>query len=221
VSLAHRGVLFLDEAPEFDASALEVLRQPLESGEIVVTRAAFSVRFPARFHLVLAMNPCPCGRAGAAAGSRAPSCVCTPQQRRRYLARISGPLLDRVDLRTTLVRPTLADLEFGASDAEPSAIVAARVAEARARAARRFTGTPWTVNNDVPGPMVRRQFGLDPDAAEPLVARVSGGVVSARGADRIVRVAWTVADLAGRDRPTRVDVGTALHHRDGGAVWAA
>ena len=221
VSLAHRGVLFLDEAPEFDASALEVLRQPLESGEIVVTRAAFSVRFPARFHLVLAMNPCPCGRGGSGAGSRAPSCVCTPQQRRRYLARISGPLLDRVDLRTTLVRPTLADLEFGVSDAEPTAVVAARVLAARERAARRYAGTPWTVNADVPGPVVRRQFGLDADAAGPLDTAVSTGTVSARGADRIVRVAWTVADLAGRDRPSRADVGTALHHRDGGALWAA
>lgn len=218
VSLAHRGVLFLDEAPEFPVAALDALRQPLESGEMVVTRSAFSVRFPARFHLVLAMNPCPCGGGGA---PEAPACVCTPQARRRYLSRISGPLLDRVDLRVTLVRPTLADLEFGASDAEPTERVAARVREARDRAARRYAGTPWTVNADVPGPVVRRRYGLDADAAAPLDGALSRGLVSARGADRIVRVAWTVADLAGRDRPTRSDVGTALLHRDGGAAWVA
>jgi magnesium chelatase family protein len=188
---------------------------------MVVARSGFSVRFPAQFHLVLAMNPCPCGRAGSSAGAAAPSCVCTPHQRRRYLARISGPLLDRVDLRVALVRPTLADLEFGLSDAEPTAVVAARVLEARARAARRYRGTPWRVNADVPGPVVRRQFGLAPDAAAPLDAALSRGQLSARGADRIVRVAWTVADLAGRDRPTLADVGRALLHREGGAVWAA
>ena len=198
-----------------------MLRQPLESGEIVVTRSAFSVRFPARFHLVLAMNPCPCGRGGGLRGPAAASCVCTPQQRRRYLSRISGPLLDRVDLRVTLVAPTLADLEFGAHDAEPTARVAARVIEARARAARRYAGTPWTVNADVPGPVVRREFGLDPDAAQPLERAISRGQVSARGADRVVRVAWTIADLAGRDRPSLSDVHAALNHRDGGATWAA
>jgi magnesium chelatase family protein len=221
VSLAHRGVLFLDEAPEFDTGALDALRQPLESGEMVVARSAFSVRFPARFHLVLAMNPCPCGRGDDGRPSTAPVCVCTPQQRRRYLSRISGPLLDRVDLRVALVRPTLADLEFGRSEAEPTAVVAARVAEARDRARRRYAGTPWTVNADVPGPVVRRQFGLDREAAAPLDSALSRGLVSARGADRIVRVAWTVADLGGRDRPTLADVGTALNHRDAGAAWAA
>jgi magnesium chelatase family protein len=147
--------------------------------------------------------------------------VCTPAQKRRYLARISGPLLDRVDLRVALVRPTLADLEFGASSAESTAVVAARVSEARDRAARRYSGTPWRVNADVPGPVVRRDFGLDRDAADPLDRALSRGLISARGADRIVRVAWTLADLAGRDRPMRSDVGTALTHRDGGSQWAA
>ena len=188
---------------------------------MVVARSGFSVRFPARFHLILAMNPCPCGRGGSGASSAAPSCVCTPQQRRRYLSRISGPLLDRVDLRVGLVRPTLADLEFGLSDAEPTAVVAARVLEARERAARRYAGTPWRVNADVPGPVVRRHYGLPADAAAPLDAAISRGQVSARGADRIVRVAWTVADLGGRDAPTLADVGRALLHREGGASWAA
>ncbi len=220
VSLAHRGVLFLDEAPEFDGPSLDALRQPLESGEVVVSRSGFTVRFPARFHLVVAMNPCPCGRSGGA-GPAAPICSCTSQQRRRYLSRISGPLLDRIDLRVGLVRPTLADLEFGASDAEPTSIVAARVLEARERAARRLAGTPYLLNSEVPGPVVRSDYGLDPDAAVPLHGAVARGSLSARGADRIVRVAWTVADLAGHDRPTLADVGTALLHRDGGSAWAA
>ena len=222
VSLAHRGVLFLDEAPEFPSAALDALRQPLESGEMVVTRSAFSVRFPARFHLVLAMNPCPCGRGGDVSRAGVTSmCVCTPQQRHRYLARISGPLLDRVDLRVALMRPTLADLEFGASSAESTAVVADRVIAARERAAHRYADTPWRVNADVPGPVIRRAFGLDRSAADPLDKALSGGLVSARGADRIVRVAWTVADLAGRDRPTSSDVIAALLHRDGGSAWAA
>ncbi|MSV42399.1 MAG: YifB family Mg chelatase-like AAA ATPase [Actinobacteria bacterium] len=222
VSLAHRGVLFLDEAPEFDASALEALRQPLESGVMLVARSAFSVRFPARFHLILAMNPCPCGRGDSGlSSSSSPACVCTPQQRRRYLARISGPLLDRIDLRVSLVRPTLADLEFGSSDAEPTSAVADRVRAARERAARRYRDTPWRVNAEVPGPVVRRQFGLDADAAVPLDTALSRGFISARGADRVVRVAWTLADLAGRSQPSRSDIGAALHHRDGGTSWAA
>ena len=148
-------------------------------------------------------------------------CVCTPQQRHRYLARISGPLLDRVDLRVALMRPTLADLEFGASSAESTAVVADRVIAARERAAHRYADTPWRVNADVPGPVIRRAFGLDRSAADPLDKALSGGLVSARGADRIVRVAWTVADLAGRDRPTSSDVIAALLHRDGGSAWAA
>ncbi len=223
VSLAHRGVLFLDEAPEFDSNALDSLRQPLESGEMVVARSGFSVRFPARFHLVLAMNPCPCGRGGTGLATSGPACVCTALARRRYLQRINGPLLDRVDLRVGLVLPTLADLEFGVSDAESTVAVAARVHEARDRALRRYTGTPWRVNADVPGPVVRRAFGLEPDASAPLDTALSRGLISARGADRVVRVAWTVADLGGRDRPTRADVGTALLHRDGGGAtpWAA
>ena len=165
--------------PSSTPGALEALRQPLESGEMVVARSAFSVRFPARFHLVLAMNPCPCGRAGGPCGPGAPTCVCTPQQRRRYLSRISGPLLDRVDLRVTLVRadagrPRVRRL----ATPSPPRVVAARVLEARERAARRYAGTPWRVNADVPGPVVRRQFGLDAEAAAPLDAAISRGRVS-------------------------------------------
>jgi magnesium chelatase family protein len=217
ISLAHHGVLFLDESPEFDARALEALRQPLESGVVVVSRAAFTVRYPARFQLVLAMNPCPCGRdddGRVGAGAR---CVCTSAQRRRYLARISGPLLDRVDVRVTLSRPTAAELKDPA--AEPSSAVAARVLEARSRARSRLAGTPYRLNGEVPGPVLRRRFPLAADVAGPVEAALSRGVLSARGADRVLRVAWTVADLAGHDRPTPADVGTALALREPGAGW--
>lgn len=219
VSLAHHGVLFLDESPEFDARALEALRQPLESGWVTVSRAAFAVRYPASFQLVLAMNPCPCGRDDSGRTGAGRNCVCTSVQRRRYLARISGPLLDRVDVRVTLSQPTIAEL---ADDVvEASDVVAGRVAAARERAARRFAGTPFRVNGDVPGPVLRRRFPLRGDAAGPVEQAVARGLLSARGADRVLRVAWTVADLAGHDQPTLTDVGTALALREPGAAWAA
>ena len=215
---ASGGSVFLDELGEFPPAAIEALRQPLEEGRVTISRAAHSTTFPADFVLVAAMNPCPCGLDGA---GTAAACTCTPMQRRRYLARISGPLADRVDLQVSLLRPTLADLEFGASSAEPTSVVAARVAAARERMASRLAGTPWRVNSDVPGPVMRRQFGLSVDAGSPLDAAVARGSVSARGADRVVRVAWTLADLAGRDRPSRADVGGALIYRDAGLSWAA
>ncbi|HEY7858438.1 MAG TPA: YifB family Mg chelatase-like AAA ATPase [Candidatus Nanopelagicales bacterium] len=219
VSLAHHGVLFLDESPEFDARALEALRQPLESGWITVSRSAFVVRYPASFQLVLAMNPCPCGRDDTGRTGAGRHCICTSVQRRRYLARISGPLVDRVDVRVTLSRPTMAEL---ADDVvEATAVVAGRVGLARERAAHRFVGTPFRVNGDVPGPVLRRRFPLHGDAAGPVEQAVARGLLSARGADRVLRVAWTVADLAGHDQPSLTDVGTALALREPGTAWAA
>jgi magnesium chelatase family protein len=192
----------------------------LESGIVATSRAAFTVTYPARFQLGLAINPCPCGHddsGGVGAGRR---CVCTSTQRRRYLARLSGPLLDRVDVRVALTRPSAADLAD--ASAEDTATVAARVAEARSRAARRFAGTPYRVNADVPGPVLRRRYPLPGDAGLPIESAVSRGLLSARGADRVVRVAWTVADLAGHDAPTLTDVGTALACREpGDGAWAA
>lgn len=220
VSLAHHGILFLDEAPEFDVRAMEALRQPLESGQVVIARAAFAVRYPARFQLVLAMNPCPCGHDDSGRVGAGRRCVCTAAQRRRYLSRVSGPLLDRVDVRVALTRPSAADLADGS--AEQTATVAARVAEARDRAARRYAGTPFRLNGDVPGPVMRRRYPLPADAGLPIETAVSRGLLSARGADRVVRVAWTVADLAGRDAPSLADVGTALACREpGDGAWAA
>ena len=216
VSLAHRGVLFLDEAPEFQRSVLDALRQPLESGEVVVSRAAATVRFPARFQLVLAANPCPCG----AAGSGDTSCRCTPYARIRYLGKLSGPLLDRVDVRVE-VRPVeraalLADRDL----VEGSDVVAARVAEARRRAAARLRGTPWQVNGEVPGHELRRRWPPAPGATRALERALLAGSLSARGADRVMRVAWTLADLGGRQRPGADDVHAALSLRLSSAVAA-
>jgi len=221
VSLAHRGVLFLDEAPEFRPATLEALRQPLESGVIVINRSGFNVQLPARFQLVLAMNPCPCGYASTAGSGNTARCSCSSQQRRSYLARVSGPLMDRIDLRVMLSRPTLADLQFGGATAEATAVVAARVLEARDRARRRFEGSPWSMNNDVPGPELHRHYRLSTSAAEPLNSALLRGLVSPRGADRVAKVAWTVADLAGHSVPSASDVLAALSHRDGDTSWVA
>jgi magnesium chelatase family protein len=205
-SLAHRGVLFLDEAPEFSRDVLDALRQPLESGEVVVARSGHTARFPARFTLVMAANPCPCARA---AGPRA-ACTCTPMARRRYLGRLSGPLLDRVDVKVELLPVGRAELLSDRRFAEPSATVAKRVKLARERAAYRLAGTPWRVNAEIPGSELRRRFTPAAGALERLERAMELGQISARGAHRILRVSWTLADLAGRPRPTADETGYAL-----------
>jgi magnesium chelatase family protein len=205
-SLAHHGCLFLDEAPEFDRDVLDALRQPLESGEIVVARSGLTARFPARFTLVLAANPCPCART-TAGGS---NCTCTPLVRRRYLARLSGPLLDRVDVKVELLPVGRAELLSDRHLAEPSAAVAGRVVQARLRAAHRLQGTRWRLNAEVPGSELRRSFRPEPGALAPLEQAMDRGQVSARGADRIIRMSWTLADLAGQARPRLNEIGAAL-----------
>ena len=154
-SLAHQGVLFLDEAPEFGRDVLDALRQPLESGEVVIARCGTTARFPARFTLILAANPCPCAK--AAASPRA-ACSCSPATKRRYLGRLSGPLLDRVDVKVELLPVGRSELLNDRKFAETSTAVAARVAQARSRAARRLAGTPWRVNAEVPGAELRRSY---------------------------------------------------------------
>ncbi len=146
-SLAHRGLLFLDEAPEFGRDVLDALRQPLESGQVVIARSGLTARFPARFTLVLAANPCPCAKGpGQQTG-----CECTPAVRRRYLARLSGPLLDRVDVKVEFLPVSRRELLSDAAFTEPSGTVAARVAAARRRAAERLRDTPWRLNAEIPG----------------------------------------------------------------------
>ncbi|MEV6974245.1 YifB family Mg chelatase-like AAA ATPase [Kitasatospora sp. NPDC093806] len=211
VSLAHRGVLFLDEAPEFPVRVLDALRQPLESGEVVIARSAGSLRLPARFLLCLAANPCPCGRHSR----RGEGCECTPAMVSRYQGRLSGPLLDRVDLQVQVAPVTRAELMQRDSTAETTEIVAARVRAARERAAARLAGTPWRTNAEVPGHELRTRWQLGPGALTDAARQLERGLLTARGLDRVLRVAWTVADLAGRDRPEQRDVRTALVLRTG------
>ncbi|MGR8007993.1 YifB family Mg chelatase-like AAA ATPase [Streptomyces hypolithicus] len=211
VSLAHRGILFLDEAPEFSGRALDSLRQPLESGHVVVARSAGVVRLPARFLMVLAANPCPCGR-HTLHGS---GCECPPSAIRKYQARLSGPLLDRVDLRVGVEPVQRADLLGQGGRGEPTETVAARVREARARAAARLDGTPWATNSEVPGHELRTRWQPAPGALGAAVRDMDRGLLTARGLDRVLRVAWTVADLAGCDRPDERHVDLALELRTG------
>jgi magnesium chelatase family protein len=205
-SLAHCGCLFLDEAPEFGREVLDALRQPLESGEVTIARSGLTAVFPARFMLILAANPCPCARTSTVGSN----CSCTPMARRRYLARLSGPLMDRVDVKVELLPVGRAELLSDLQLAEPSKVVADRVTAARARAARRLAGTRWRLNAQVPGPELRRAFRPAPGALVPLERAMDLGEISARGVDRIVRMSWTLADLAGVDRPGTAEIGYAL-----------
>lgn len=207
---AHHGVLFLDEAPEFPRSVLDVLRQPIETGSITIHRANSVANFPARFQLVLAANPCPCGLWGVPGAS----CECPPMVRRKYLGRLSGPLLDRIDIQLWVPRVG-SSLAVGAP-AESSARARERVMAAHERAHRRLSGTPWRRNADVVGSWLRRQApALAEDARELLDVAVRRGSLSMRGADRVLRLSWTVADLAAHDVPQRDDVRRALALRKG------
>ncbi|GGR98590.1 MULTISPECIES: YifB family Mg chelatase-like AAA ATPase [Streptomyces] len=211
VSLAHRGVLFLDEAPEFHSQTLDALRQPLESGHVVIARSAGVVRFPARFLMVLAANPCPCGRFSL----RDSLCECPPSAIRRYQSRLSGPLLDRVDLRVEVDPVTRAQLTEPGARGESTATVADRVRQARERAAARLAGTPWRTNSEVPGRELRSRYHAAAGAMDEAERSLERGVLTARGIDRVLRVAWTIADLVGHDRPDATDVALALHLRTG------
>lgn len=211
LSLAHRGVLFLDEAAELSRGALEALRQPLESGRVLLARTRGGVEYPASVQLVLAANPCPCAKPGGDT-----HCECTPLARRRYLARLSGPLLDRIDVQVTLDPLGAAELMESGSTNESSPVVAERVGKARAAAAARWVVGGWRLNAEVPGPDLRRgPWRLPPADTAPLRARLESGSLSARGFDRVLRVAWTIADLDGRDRPDHDDVSEAVQLRTG------
>ena len=206
LSLAHHGVLFLDEAPEFSRPSLEGLRQPMESGVITVMRAASSATLPARFQLILASNPCPCGLAVG----RGDGCTCTPMARRRYAERLSGPLLDRIDVRLTVPRPSAPEL--ASTPAEASAQIRERVLAARARARKRFEAEPWSLNAQLPGAALRQRWRPVPEA-EALIRSVERSGASLRSIDRLLRIAWTVADLGGADRPAAEHVATAMSLR--------
>ena len=208
ISIAHRGVLFLDEAHEFAPRALDALRQPLETGTVVLHRGGGAVRYPARFQLVLAANPCACALPPN-------ECECPPQARRRHLQRLSGPLLDRVDLRVQVDAVPHTDL-LSDEPRQSTAEVAARVALARSRALARWSATPYRCNADVPGSVLRAEpWRLDARSVRELDEYLQRGRVSARGYDRVLRLSWTLADLDGADRPDARHVGEALYFRTG------
>ncbi|MFI6473797.1 YifB family Mg chelatase-like AAA ATPase [Streptomyces sp. NPDC050516] len=211
VSVAHRGVLFLDEAPEFAGKALDALRQPLESGYVVIARSAGVIRLPARFQMILAANPCPCGRHTL----HGAGCECPASMIRRYQARLSGPLLDRVDLRVEVEPVRREDLLGGGGRGEPSTAVAGRVLAARERTTARLDGTPWNSNSEVPGHELRTRWLTAPGALTGAERDMERGLLTARGLDRVLRVAWTIADLAGDDRPDAGHVALALELRTG------
>ena len=208
---ASHGVLFLDEAPEFPSSVLDALRQPLESGVISIHRANAVAHFPGSFQLVMAANPCPCGQYGA----RDSECTCTPMARRRYLGRISGPLLDRIDIQLRVSRVTSAHVRL--ADESPrvsSASARARVVAARQAAAARLASTPWTLNSHVPGQWLRgRGMRLAPATTASIDRALERGGITMRGYDRVLRLAWTLADLDGSGRPGADHVGRALYLR--------
>ncbi len=210
VSRAHRGVLFLDECAEIGVSVLEALRTPLEDGSIRLARRDGVACYPARFQLVLAANPCPCAPADPK------DCICSSLQRRRYLGRLSGPLLDRVDLRVQM--HTVRAGAFADGSAESTGDVRARVARARAAAAQRWRPHGFTTNAEVTGALLRKRFRLSAPVMAPLKAALDRGLVSIRGVDRSMRVAWTLADLAGRTAPNRGDITIALSFRNPEAV---
>jgi magnesium chelatase family protein len=214
-SRAHRGVLFLDEAPEYERRVLDALRQPLESGELVIHRSAGTAAYPARFQLVLAANPCPCGKASG----KGLDCTCTPMMRRRYLARMSGPLLDRVDIQLQVERVSLADFgRMGAEEDTPA--IAARVRAARERQLLRLHPLGLETNSQVPGRVLRGALRLSSPTTRILDHSLERGVLTARGYDRVLRLAWTLADLAGRDTPDHDDIGQALGLRQAASAAA-
>ncbi|WP_067827307.1 YifB family Mg chelatase-like AAA ATPase [Nocardia inohanensis] len=207
-SCAHRGVLFLDECAEISTKVLEALRTPLEEGEVRIARRDGVARYPARFQLVLAANPCPC------APARDIDCICAPLARRRYLGKLSGPLMDRIDLAVQMHAQAAG--AFSGDEVESSEAVRTRVTAAREAAAKRWAALQLVTNAEVPGHVLRQRFRLPREALAPVEHALRHGRMSARGADRAIRVAWTVCDLRGGDLPTAQDVLQAINFRQRG-----
>lgn len=205
ISKAHHGVLFVDAAAEFGPAKLDAVRTALKDGEVRLARRAGIARYPCRFHLVLTNDSCPCR------ALREQDCSCSPVAKRRYLSRLSGPLLDRIDLR---VRMRPADPTGGGVPAASTAVVRGRVEQARQRAANRWAGHGWLTNAEVPGHALRRDFALPRSVTNLLDRSLASGAITTRGADRCLRVAWTLADLADLDRPTADQIAEALVWRD-------
>ncbi len=202
ISLAHNGVLFLDEACEFQIPVLESLRQPLESGSVSIIRAAGVASFPANFQLVLAANPCPCGY--ALGGLK--RCECNHAQKVRYRSKLSGPLLDRVDIRLRVGAPGSSEVSKGSSE------LAEQVIQARNRALSRYKSENWTHNSAVPGQILQQRYPIG-KSVKLLDAARNSGKLSMRGFERAYKLSWTIADLNGHDQPTLEDVSEALYFR--------
>ncbi|RYB95413.1 ATP-binding protein [Nocardioides oleivorans] len=206
VSLAHHGVLFLDEFPHFRADVIEAMRQPLESGEVTIARGEESATYPARSLVVLAANPCPCGNFHGRSGS---GCECTETQRAHYRRKLTGPILDRVDIWME-VRPQGARRSSFRPGPETSADVRARVADARQRQARRYRHCTWLLNASCPGQVLAEHWPLEPEGQHLIDDELSAGRLTRRGLTRVQRLAWTVADCSGVDRPGQREADIAL-----------
>jgi magnesium chelatase family protein len=213
VSRAHTGALFLDELPLFNADIIEALRQPLESGEITIARGEESATFPARAMVVVACNPCPCGDYHPT--DRDNRCTCTEVRRRDYRRKLGGPILDRLDITRHVEPVPVHEARDPLARPEPTAAIRARVSAARERQGRRYAGTPWRLNADVPGPVLRSRWPLTADATRMLDDRVYAGALTRRGGTRVHRLTWTVADLRRLDRPGVDELDVALRLRTG------
>ena len=210
ISLSHRGVLFIDEAPECAHGILDALRQPLESGTITIGRAIGSATFPARFLLVLAATPCPCGKYTG----KGLACTCSSLQVRRYMSKLSGPLMDRIDIRVEVDpvgRTELASEELS----EDSAAIRARVLQARERAGQRFKDESWSLNSEIPATALRVQYRPERAAMNFLHDELDKERITARGLHKVIRLSWTLADLSEREVPNLDDVKRAYLLREG------
>lgn len=207
ITRAHRGVLFMDEAPEFQPRTLQALREPLETGYVAVSRIKGTAYYPARFLLVMAANPCPCGFAQSGNGSQ---CKCTERERSRYWNRLSGPILDRIDIQIDV--PPVSTLTADAGETrESSADIRRRVTQARATARERFASQGWSSNAEASGQWLRRNTSAK--ATEKVNQALDRQTLSLRGADRALRLAWTIADLNGQTSPSESDVDTGIQLR--------
>ncbi len=209
ITLANRGVLFLDEMVEFPRNVLEVLRQPLEDGEIVISRAQHSIKYPAKFMLVGAMNPCPCGFWG----DKEKDCTCSDFQRNRYLARISGPLLDRIDIQIDVPRLTSAELVASTDDEETSADIRARVVKARKIQANRYKDEIILTNSELTSELIKKYCQIDEKSKTLLKTAAVQYKLSGRRYDRVLKLARTIADLDESENIQLPHLMTALQYR--------
>lgn len=213
ISRAHGGVLFLDEFPFFAADVVEALRQPLESGEVTIARGQDAATFPARSMVVLACNPCPCGGYHPEAG--ADRCSCREVTRRDYRRKLSGPIVDRIDITRHVAPVSPHEMRDRFARPEPSAGVRARIEVARGRQLARFAGRSWRLNGHAPGPALLEEWPLTDAAAGLLEDEIYAGRLSRRGATRVHRLAWTITDLLGGERPDVEEFDVALRLRTG------